>query len=351
MPDCPASVADFCAAPGFRFRLSAERRRLRFRRPARTSRGDLAGKDVWLIRATTADGRQGLGEASPLPGLSPESGSDIDVLLAAACREAEAAGGLAADALGDAPALRFGIECALLSARADGGPPWDTPFARGEAGISIHHLIWMDGAAAMHARMAEGYALGFRCLKLKVGALPWAEELALLRRARADFPEAELRVDANGAFSPAEAPAKLAALAEAGVSCIEQPLRPGQWAELAALIRNAPLAIALDEELIAARTHADRAALLDALRPHALVLKPTLHGGLAGAEDWAALARARGIAWWANSALEGPVGHAALAAWCALHAPQTLHGLGTGRLFADAPEGCVRLNGTRLYHR
>ncbi len=349
MPDAPASVAAFCAAPGFRFRLRVERQQLRFRRPARTSRGELAMRELWLIHAEAEGGRSGLGEAAPLPGLSPEAGEDYGPRLLAACREVEAAGGLAEDALADAPSMRFGIEAALLSARAGGGVLWDTPFARGETGLALHHLIWMDSAEAMLARMAEGYARGFRCLKLKVGALPWAEELALLRRARADFPQAEIRVDANGAFHPAEAAGRLAQLAEAGVSCIEQPLRPGQGEAMAALIAAAPLRIALDEELIAARNHSGRAALLDALHPHALVLKPTLHGGLSGAEDWAALAEARGIAWWANSAMEGPAGHAALAAWCAHRAPHTLHGLGTGQLFADAPPGRLRLEGCRLF--
>ncbi len=350
MPAPAISVGAFCAEPGFRFRLRVERKRLHFRRPARTSRGDLGHKLLWLIHAEAEDGRRGVGEASPLPGLSPEAaGADYEARLLAACRAVEATGGLAPEALADAPSMRFGIECALLSALANGAALWDSPFARGACGLPIHHLIWMDKAEAMYTRMAEGYAQGFRCIKLKVGALPWADELALLRRARADFPQAELRVDANGAFAPAAAAEKLTQLAEAGVACIEQPLRPGQWAELAALIEHAPLDIALDEELITAQTHGARVALLDTLRPHALVLKPMLHGGLSGAEDWAALAEARGIRWWANSALEGPCGHAALSEWCAHRAPNSLHGLGTGRLFADAPMGRVQLQGCALW--
>ncbi len=349
MPAGLASTAAFCAAPGFCFRLRVERQELEFHHPARTSRGDLVTRSLWLVHAETEDGRHGLGEAAPMPLLSPEAGSDIGARLLAACRDAEVAGGLAPEALEDAPALRFGIEGALLAARSHGGALWDTPFSRGETGIHIHHLIWMDSAEAMLARMAEGYAAGFRCLKLKVGALPWAEELALLRHARAEFPQAEIRVDANGAFTPGEAPRRLDELAEAGINCIEQPLRPGQTEALATLIGRSPLPIALDEELIAARTHEARATLLDHLRPQALVLKPTLHGGLSGVEDWAALAEARGIAWWANSALEGPVGLTTLAEWCAHRAPDRLHGLGTGRLYRNAPPGRVLLRGCCMF--
>ncbi len=348
MPDCPAGTAAFCAAPPFRFRLRVELRQLHFHRPARTSRGALALRNIYAIHAETDDGRRGLGEAAPLPGLSPEAGEDYEQRLRAACRAAEAAGGLSPDTLADAPSMRFGLECALLSAQAGGGPLWETAFSRGESELPIHHLVWMDSAEAMYDQMAEGVAAGFRCLKLKVGALPREQELALLQRAHRDFPQAEIRVDANGAFSAARAAEALQQLARAGVSLIEQPLRPGQWAELAELIAHSPLRIALDEELTAARSRAARAELLDRLRPHAIVLKPTLHGGFSGAEEWGELAEARGIDWWANSALEGPCGLAALAEWCALRAPEKLHGLGTGQLFRNAAPGRVRLCGTAL---
>ncbi len=344
----PTATAAFCAAPNFRFHLSVEAKPLHFHRPARTSRGALEMMERYEITAITHDGRCGVGEATPLPGLSVEGGSGYGRRLAAICRAVNEAGALAPDDLLDAASMRFGIESALLSARVNGRALWDSPFSRGRSGLSIHHLIWMDSPAAMLARMEEGVARGFRCLKLKVGALPWEEELALLREAHRRFPLVEIRVDANGAWSPEEAPAKLAALASAGVELIEQPLRLGQWEAMAALMDISPLPIALDEELIAARTSRQREQLLSALRPHALVIKPSLHGGFSGAEDWVRLADERGIRWWVNAALEGPVGHAALAEWCGLHAPSTLHGLGTGQLYRDAAPGRVQLIGTEL---
>ncbi len=348
VPPAPTGTAEFCAAPGFRFHLSVEPSPLHFHRPARTSRGELEAMERYEITAVTHDGRRGVGEATPMPGLSVEGGRGYRERLAAICEAVNKAGCLAPDDLIDAASMRFGIETALLSARVNGRALWDSDFSRGRRGLTIHHLIWMDNSANMLARMAEGVERGFRCLKLGVGALLWETELNLRREARRRFPQVEIRVDANGAWAPEDALPKLTALSSCGVELIEQPIRPGQADAMAWLMDTTPLPIALDEELIAARTPRQRERLLDALRPHALVIKPSLHGGFSGAEEWADLADARGIRWWVNSALEGPIGHAALAEWCGLHAPSTLHGLGTGLLYRDAEPGRVQLCGCEL---
>ncbi len=348
MPPVLPSTAAFCAAPDFRFHLRVVARPLHFRRPARTSRGAMELMERYEIEAITHDGRRGVGEATPMPGLSVEGGEGYGQRLRAVCEAVNEAQSLAPDELLDASSMRFGIESALLSAHVNGAALWDSPFSQGKCGLAIHHLIWMDTAAAMFTHMAEGVAQGFRCLKLKVGALPWAEELALLQEVHRRFPLVEIRVDANGAWAPDEAPAKLEALAAAGVELIEQPIKPRQREALLCLLENAPLPIALDEELISARTPRQREQLLDQLHPHAIVIKPSLHGGFSGAEDWAYLASERGIRWWLNSSLEGPVGHAALAEWCGAHAPSTLHGLGTGLLYRDASPGRVQLCGCEL---
>lgn len=335
----------------FPFRLRTERRQLTFKRPARTSRGDLLGRSILLVHAEAADGRCGQGECCPIPALSPENPLTLEADLAAACRLAEQHQGIPADAFATAPAIRFALESALLGLLRPTplSPIWDSPVARGEQGVEIHHLIWMDNAAAMLQRMEEGIAAGFRCLKLKVGALPFEEEVALLREAHARFPHAEIRVDANGAFTPENALQRLETLAECGVSLIEQPIRPGQHAAMAQLIQQSPLPIALDEELIAATTAAERAQLPEILRPAAIVIKPTLHGGFSGAEEWSAAAERIGCRLWINSAMESQVGLALLTEWCGHHAPNTLHGLGTGRLYTqDKPRRTI-LRANSLY--
>ncbi len=319
------------------FRLRTERRVLHFRTPARTSRGALCERTVYYVHAETAAGEcLGTGECCTMPGLSPEEGADYESRLTAACHQTERQQGLRPTDFADTPSIRFGIEGALLRFYRPDAPLWDTPFARGQAGLRVHHLIWMDTAEGMLQQMQRGIENGFTCLKMKVGALPFAEEIAMLQEARRRYPHAELRVDANGAFpDTSTALHRMEQLAAAGVALIEQPLRAGQPKAMAELAAQSPLPLALDEELIAAATTDARATLLDTIRPHAIVIKPSLHGGVAGLEQWAALAAARGIRWWVNSALESHVGLTLLAELCGYLDPDTLHGLGTGKLFTD----------------
>lgn len=331
----------------FPFRLTTKREVLHFRRPARTSRGTLHTRELYRIHVQTPLG-EGVGECGIMPGLSPEEGAHYPRLLEAACREVEQQGGLQPGQWMHAPSIRFGMETALLSACCGERPRWDSPLSRGERGLEIHHLIWMDSAEAMLCRMEDGVKKGFRRLKLKVGALPFGEECEMLAEARRRFPQVELYVDANGAFRPEEALSRLEALATIGINCIEQPLAPGQTKELAQLIRHSPLPIALDEELIPAQTTTARHHLLETLCPHAIVIKPSLHGGLSGAEEWAALADEAGLRWWLNSALESHLGLDVLAEWCGYHAPNSVQGLSTGRLYEDDTPGIFRLEGTEL---
>lgn len=323
------------------FHLRWRRRVLHFRRPAATSRGALKQRVTCTIEASTGRGC-GYGECCVMPGLLPEpAAEELDYW----CAQAEQNQGL--HSLPAPSPVRFGLECALLAALRPGQPRWDTHFSRGEAGIPIHHLIWMDNCDAMLEAMQRGVEQGFTCLKMKVGALPFHQELELIRQAHQAFPKVELRVDANGAFAPEDASARLDALAHAGVSLIEQPIRPGQWREMAALCRSGILPVALDEELIGC----DSRTVLDTVAPQAIVIKPSLHGGLLAAQNWATEAGARGIRWWVNSALESHIGLTALAEWCAYAAPGTMQALGTGRLFADDEAGCVHLDGNHLKMR
>ena len=321
-----------------------QKRVLHFRRPAVTSRGALRERSTYIISAHT-DAGVGYGESCTMPGLLPEP---TEKELNHWCNEAQRL--QAVPRAEDMPSpIRFGLECALTAAQRPGQARWDSPFARGKVGIRIHHLIWMSDTGSMLAAMAEGVKRGFSCLKLKVGALPFAQEIQMLREAHTDFPHVEIRVDANGAFLPDEALSKLEALAAVGVSSIEQPIRPGQWDALRKLCRQSPLPIAADEELIHA--HRDAEHFLDTVMPQALVIKPSLHGGLAAARSMSTLAEQRGIQWWLNSALESHIGLTALAEWCGAFAPDPLHGLGTGQLFCDDLPDKIKLQGSMIFYR
>ncbi|MDQ2794603.1 MAG: o-succinylbenzoate synthase, partial [Bacteroidota bacterium] len=235
------------------------------------------------------------------------------------------------------PALTFALETAVLDL-AHGGRRqlYGNAFSHGEAALPINGLVWMGDAGFMREQIQQKLAAGYSCLKLKIGSLDFATELAILAeiRAVAGPQQLTLRVDANGAFAPAQALRQLAQLAEFGLHSIEQPIRAGQPAAMAALCRTSPLPIALDEELIGVSDPARQMALLDEIGPAYLVLKPTLLGGHAATRRWIALAEARGIGWWLTSALESNVGLNAVAQLTAEYDVRGFpQGLGTGQLY------------------
>jgi len=328
---------------------------LHFKRPAGTSRGTLRIKETFFLRLERA-GRWGWGECSPVSGLSLDDSPHLPAQLARVSRELTTGVAPARLDLADWPAVAFGVETALLDLYNGGHRRlFDTPFSRGERPLPTHGLIWMDSHAGILRQIADKAERGFRCIKMKVGALPFAQEMALLRDIRRSFParEFELRLDANGAFAADAALDILQQLAQFDVRFIEQPIRPaGQQAAgrraMARICASSPIPIALDEELIGLPTTEQRRALLDAVRPQHLVLKPALLGGLRAMNDWATLAEERGIAWWVNSALESNVGLNAICQWVGHRDPNRVHGLGTGQLYTNNIPGPLRLDGAAL---
>jgi len=332
-----------------RFSLSVEKRHYHFKRPLHTSRGRMEQHCIYEIRCAS-EREIGLGECAPLRGLSPEWGEALEELIEQECRAIQKAQVFKFSRNSKLPSsLRFGLECAFLNAYKR--PFFPSPYSRGEKGIPIHHLIWMDSIESMLAQTKRGIEQGFSCYKLKVGALEWSQELDLLREIRRQFPEIEIRLDANGAWSPNEARRKLEELASLSIAWLEQPIAARQRKQLAQVIAESPIPIALDEELIGIETRGARERLLEEIRPQALVLKPSLHGGLHGAEQWLELATERGIEVWLNSALESPLSLDMLTLWAGCHLPEKLHGLSTGKIYLDAPEGRSQLRANQLFYR
>jgi o-succinylbenzoate synthase len=333
---------------------------LDFRRPAPTSRGQLTTRNTWLVRAWCCDAPEviGWGECGPLPGLSRDDSPTFGAALVQHCAAfndncftaIDAAQRWVQDLLVAAlPSFAFGVETALRD--LDGGGRqrlWDSPFARGECGLPTHGLIWMDDVDGLLRQIEAKIAAGFDVIKLKIGALPFAQELELLRQVRIAYPAVELRLDANGAFPPEDALDRLDALAAFNIAFVEQPVRAGQWGVMAELCRHSPAPIALDEELISIRTVHQRKALLATVRPQVLILKPALLGGFAASERWIAAAEARSICWIVNSLLESNIGLNAICQWTNVVGGARVHGLGTGGLFANNIPSPLVLRGTRL---
>lgn len=328
-------------------------RLLHFKQPAGTSRGTYTTRRVWYVSLSSADypERTGVGECAPLPALSCDDLPGYEQILANACRAWEQTGVLDVDALRPYPSILFGLETAVRHYEARSWALWDTPFSRGEAGIPINGLIWMGDFDKMLWQIETKMEAGYRCIKLKIGAINFEDELALLRHIRAHFTarEVELRVDANGAFSPQDAMDKLNRLAELDLHSIEQPIRAGQWEEMARLTAETPLPIALDEELIGCNTVRGKQELLSAIRPQYIILKPSLHGGITGGNEWIAEAEKQQIGWWITSALESNIGLNAIAQWCATFDNPLPQGLGTGMLFTDNVEMPLEIRGDALW--
>lgn len=324
---------------------------LHFHRPAITSRNTLTTRPVWFIVEHEAGVISGLGECAPMFGLSPEHEQDILPALERAVHQPEA---FLADRTHWArfPSVCFAIETWAKS-RAGSSPMalFDVPWRSG-APLAINGLIWMGSLEEMSAQVEGKLAAGFRCLKLKIGALDWEQEHRLIRELRERFGAEmlEIRVDANGAFSGRNPLDKLEQLAELQVHSIEQPVRAGDWERMAHLCARSPLPIALDEELIGVSQPDQRDALLDTIRPQFLILKPSLLGGFAACEDWMARAEARGIGWWATSYLESNVGLNAIAQWVAQWRPTLPQGLGTGGLFTNNVQSPLYISTAALCH-
>ncbi|SFG25001.1 o-succinylbenzoate synthase [Prevotella sp. KH2C16] len=339
-------------------KVDISERVLHFRQPAGTSRGVYHTRRCHFV-SIRRDGVEGVGECAPLPDLSCDSLSspaEYVSVLRGFCDEVEHTGQIPYERLRPYPSMLFGLETAMAQLEAGGSTALsDTPFARGEEGIPINGLVWMGSFEEMYARLEEKLRQGFRCVKLKIGAIDFHRELDLIRHIREAFTkeQIELRVDANGGFTPQDAIARLEALARYDIHSIEQPIRQHQWTEMAVLCRRSPLPIALDEELIGVNEPDRKAELLDTIRPAYIVLKPTLHGGMHGCEEWMGLARERGIVSWITSALESNVGLNAVAHFAAkAYGPAITfpQGLGTGQLFTDNIPMPLEIKGDKLWY-
>lgn len=315
------------------------RYRLVFHEPAITSRDVMTDKDTYFIRISDErrPGIYGIGECALFRGLSADDTPDYEDMLAQVCADISRQG-LTAFVPSDSSSIRFGAESALADLRNGGRRLlWPGRWTRGEIAIPINGLIWMGSHDRMLARIDEKIEAGFRCIKLKIGGIRFDEELNLINHIRERYApeELELRLDANGSFTPSDALCNLRALAPYGIHSIEQPIKAGQTEAMAEICRKSPIPVALDEEPIGCRDTKSKIALLDSIKPQYIILKPSLCGGFAASEEWAALACERGIGWWATSALESDIGLNAIAQWCGSMNTKIPQGLGTGRLYVN----------------
>ncbi|NHF59229.1 o-succinylbenzoate synthase [Flavobacteriaceae bacterium TP-CH-4] len=326
---------------------------LDFKRPSGTSRGVLTQKETWFLILVEGD-RLGIGECGRLKGLSIDDRPEYEETLKWTCDNIQLGKEVLWDRLMKFPSIQFGVEQAFRSLKAN--TPFElfpSGFLEKEVPITINGLVWMGDEDFMLEQIRQKLGQGFHCIKMKIGAIDFETEIALLQSIREKYAadQIELRVDANGAFTPAEAFIKLQRLSKLKLHSIEQPIKPGQLDEMKQLCASTPLPIALDEELIGIFDVTKKERLLRTVKPQFIILKPSLVGGYKGSMQWIELARKYDIGWWITSALESNIGLNAIAQWTFTLGNKKPQGLGTGSLYTNNFESPLSVENGKLYYR
>ena len=326
--------------------------RLEFKQASGTSRGILKSKETWFIKIED-EHATGFGECGMFRGLSCDDRPDFESKLKWVCHHIDLGLEQLLIELIDFPSIQFGLEMAFLDLLSDSSNVlFPSKFTSGKASIPINGLIWMGDEQFMKSQIRSKIDAGFDCLKIKIGAIDFDTELSLIKAIRKEYDveTIELRVDANGAFSPLEAMEKLKRLSDFNLHSIEQPIRQGQHDAMAKLCAHAPLPIALDEELIGIHDVTKRSLLLQTINPQYIILKPTLVGGFSGSKSWIDLAEKQSVDWWITSALESNIGLNAIAQWTYQLNVNRPQGLGTGALYTNNIEAPLKIDNGRLIY-
>jgi o-succinylbenzoate synthase len=325
---------------------------LNFKLPGGTSRGVLHSKETYFLRITK-DQKVGVGECALFKGLSADDRPDYEKMLQWICSNIQLDSKVLLKELIEFPSIQFGLEQAFLSLKGeDTFELFSSEFTKGKEGISINGLIWMGDRSFMQKQIAEKLKHGFKTLKLKIGAIDFITELNLLKNIRKEFSsnEIELRVDANGAFESQDALEKIKQLSDFDLHSIEQPIKAGQWQEMAGLCAMAPMPIALDEELIGIFDESEKEKMIQTIKPQYIILKPSLIGGFHLSDTWVKRAKRNNISWWITSALESNIGLNAIAQYTYTLQSEMPQGLGTGGLFTNNIESSLKvINGSLFY--
>lgn len=325
---------------------------LKFKQPGGTSRGVLHIKETYLL-FIQENNQNGVGECGLFKGLSADDRPDYEEKLQWLCNNINLEKSLLLSELFEFPSIQFGLEQALLSLKSDDKfVLFPSKFTESKGTIPINGLIWMGTAGFMKQQIKEKLAAGFTTLKLKIGAINFEKEIELLRSIRKEFTSEhiELRVDANGAFTPENALEKLKRLADFDLHSIEQPIKAGQWQEMASLCKKTPLPIALDEELIGVFMRKNKEKLIETINPQYIILKPSLVGGIQGSKEWIEISNQHDVSWWITSALESNIGLNAIAQFTYSLRTTMPQGLGTGGLFTNNFESPLEVENGKLHY-
>ena len=309
---------------------------LNFLKPARTSRDVLTNRTIYFVKVfyRNQPNLYGIGECAPIYGLNPEKEDAVKTLLTDALKKIKRDKLFVPKSI-NLPAIRFSIETAVFDLINNGKRLLFGEMQKNTR-FPINGLVWMNQFETMLEEAIQKVESGYKVIKLKIGGIDFDDEIRILGSLRDRFGnKIIIRLDANGGFSNEEAISKLNQLAKFDIHSIEQPIRAGQWNEMRSLCSKSPIPIALDEELIGIEDTQLKFELINTIQPQFIVLKPTLHGGFSGCDEWIEIADNQGLNWWATSALESNIGLNAIAQWLTTKNVQLEQGLGTGSLYLN----------------
>ena len=331
---------------------------LNFAFTAHTSRETFTEKQTYFFEVydDKSPDMRGVGEVAVFPSLMPSFHSTNDFREELSYVAENINDYINGRPLPENSAIRFGLETALADyAHGGRGLLYESEALQTliKDGIRINGLVWMNDYDTMRSQLLQKIDEGFKCIKLKIGAIGFDEELKLIKEIRSNYSlrELEIRVDANGAFNSHNVYRHLETLAHYDIHSIEQPI-PRDDEGMADVCRYSPIPVALDEDMIERWwTTEQMSCWLQKLKPSYIVLKPSLVGGFEHTDKWIYVAKELGIGWWVTSALESNIGLSAIAQWLSTHpgATDMAHGLGTGKIYTNNPDGLVCLKGERIY--
>lgn len=301
----------------------------------------------WRVEVRDEAGARGFGEATPLPGHSPERLEEVTQDLARLAsisltsapppKPSETSWAPLIAWLGDfggsvptadlvsTASVRFALEAALLDywARRLGVPLWRLlarkPVAQELPATTVIDPLAGDPLAAVE-RWHSGE--GLRTLKFKLGR-DFERELDVLRRVRDRYPreQLKLRLDVNRCWPPDLVAERLALLAPLEPEFLEEPCAAFDG------LAESPVPIARDESLLERTPDPEWLAAQRGVA--VVVLKPMLLGGISRCLEWAEAAQSAGKQVVLSHLFDGPLGLAATAQLAfALQAPELAPGLG-----------------------